>query len=204
MHVVYWHLQHVTYGSQILLNSHLQLAGVSWQKFCRVSLPSVCMHSEGTVVRFVCPCWNMLVVILSTNDTTYQTHNKGVKICGIFLRNCSVAELQSFQHCTVTTWIGHFPPPVTSTCALCVHGGFSLQCYSFHVEHMFVIYIVKTSTSPLQITFQFPLQTLSHIVPRKMDHFGCRHVYVPICMSTRYVWMCMEGQPSWWCCKLTM
>ena len=54
------------------------------------------MHSEGTVI-VLSVCLSVLKLarskfICSTNDTTYLTHNKGVKFCGIF---SETAPLQS-------------------------------------------------------------------------------------------------------------
>ena len=68
------------------------------------------MCSKGTVVGFVClfVCLSMVKFtcsgfIRSTNDTTYLTHNKGVKFCEIF---SETAPLQS-QSPSSIVWLLH-------------------------------------------------------------------------------------------------
>ena len=85
-------------------------------------LQSARMCSEGTVVGLVCllVCLSMLVVSLfllqTTQCTLYLTHNKGVKICGIFPET---APLQS-QSLSSIVWL-LCESAILSACAFCDH-----------------------------------------------------------------------------------
>ena len=64
----------------------------------------------------------------STNKTTYLTHNKGVKICGIFSETIA---LQSQSPFTIAWVLCIFSPSLISTCKLCARRG--LHFSAFHV-----------------------------------------------------------------------
>ena len=87
----------------------------------------------------LCVCLSLLITrlykyICSTNDTTYLTHNEGVKFCEVFSKQLSCRDpalplLKAIHVCTV----GHFPMDSKHYCI-------------YHIVMPRVLYLVHTCT----------------------------------------------------------
>ena len=90
-------------------------------------------------------CLSMLKLAFSkfirfTSDTTYQTHNKGEKFCGIF------SEIAPFQSQSPSSNLASqpFPPPQISACAFCdacAEG--SVHCTSVHSLDVLLLHFTR-------------------------------------------------------------